>query len=389
MDAASKGKTMMPKNEQKDPVNRLNLTEKTLAQQLQISDREIEERKSLMLLCDKDVRILRECKPLISRHLDEIVNEFYSHQTTIPEIELLIGDAETFKRLHASMRGYISELFDGYYDRDYVNKRLRIGKVHKRIGVSPKLYISAISLLETILLSKIEPHFKSRQDCEPCTAYRDSLHRILMFDVQLVFDTYINSLVTEVASAKEEIEKYAAGLEATVEERTQQLHELSIRDQLTGLFNQHAFYQRLRHELIRSEADRAPLTLVYMDLNSFKQLNDTRGHLAGDNLLALVGSTIRREVRDNDIPCRYGGDEFCILMPDTEANTAVNICQRLTENFAQQENHGITFSIGISQAGPESYPDMDRFVRTADGAMYESKAKARKKAGDYITIAAD
>ena len=76
-------------------------------------------------------------------------------------------------------------------------------------------------------------------------------------------------------------------------------------------------------------------------------------------------------------------------MPNTEHTTASNTCQRLTESFAQQENQGITFSIGISQAGPESYPDMDRFVRTADVAMYESKAKAKKKTGDYITIAAE
>lgn len=109
--------------------------EQTLAQQLNITDREIEKRKDLLGFTDQDAEILKEHKPLFAKYLDGIVKNFYDRQIEVSEIALLIGDAE------------------------YVNKRLRIGKVHMRIGVSPKLYISAIYLLQKVLKDAVKMHF--------------------------------------------------------------------------------------------------------------------------------------------------------------------------------------------------------------------------------------
>ncbi len=377
----------MPNDELEAPSHRKLLTEKTLSEQLRLSDREIDERKTLLGLDSEKIELLLACKPVILRHLDSIVDEFYQRQMAIPEIELLIGDAETFKRLHASMRRYICELFEGYYDREYVNKRLRIGKVHKRIGVSPKLYISAVLLLEEILQRHLTKAFGDEGACEQCISHRDALHTLLMFDIQLVFDTYINSLITEVDSAKYEVEKYAASLEATVAERTRQLEELSQKDALTGLYNQRTFYENLRSVLSQAEASSDIFSLVYFDLNNFKQLNDAHGHQAGDNILVLISDMVRNIIRQQDIPCRYGGDEFCIIMPRTKAEEAETICQRISEAFQQSDNRGVSLSIGIAQAGPLTYPGMDELVRIADNAMYDAKAKSKQQPGDYITMA--
>ncbi|NIR93668.1 MAG: GGDEF domain-containing protein, partial [Gammaproteobacteria bacterium] len=102
-------------------------------------------------------------KDLVTPHLERIVDEFYEIQTSFQEISLLIGDAETLRRLRSAMRRYILDLFSGSYDEEYVNKRLRISKVHHRIGVSTKLYLSGMFRLQQILHKVIEEHCLERK----------------------------------------------------------------------------------------------------------------------------------------------------------------------------------------------------------------------------------
>ncbi len=367
-------------------LNRQRMTEKSLAEQLHITDRDIEYRKKLLKFTDEDVKYLVDSKETVVENLAEIVNRFYDMQRGVPEIELLIGDVETFRRLHASMEKYIIELFEGYYDREYVNKRLRIGKVHKRIGVSPKLYVSAITYLESLLYEYLLDVGKKEKNCDICSGRNSALNKLLMFDIQLVFDTYINSLLAEVKMAKEQVEEYAEGLEEVVELRTRQLEELSRRDELTGLYNQRAFYDELRREVSRAERTKVPIVLLYMDLNNFKKLNDTEGHMAGDAILSAVGSAILQSVRSIDIPCRYGGDEFAVIMPDTDVKQAETMYTRLVGNFNSGDGKGISFSVGVAGMGTSDYFNSDTIVKAADKEMYKAKTFSRKKPGHHISV---
>lgn len=358
-------------------------TDKTLSEQMQINDREIEYRKSLLGLTQEDMQLLKSIKGMIIDGVDTIVDRFYDAQLRNNEISLLIGDADTLQRLTQAMRRYILELFEGYYDAEYVNKRLRIGKVHKRIGVSPKLYVSAVNLLQTLLDDYILEQDDTKNDCDK---KRKAVHKLLMFDMQLVFDTYILSLIAEVEVAKGELEDYAVSLEAVVSERTRQLQEQSIRDELTGLLNQRAFYDGLHRELSVAERNTRPLTLVYFDLNGFKKLNDTRGHREGDRILENVGEAINASIRDIDFGCRYGGDEFCMILPNTSKEEARKVCERLISFYDANRTHDVTFSIGIVQTGPDVFCDSDALVKDADALMYKAKAKAKEKPGHHLDI---
>lgn len=361
------------------------LTEISLAEQLKISDREIDYRKELFSINTDTTALLVGCKDVILEQIDSIVEEFYEKQKLIPAIELLIGDLETMNRLQASMKRYIVELFEGFYDREYVNNRLRIGKVHKRIGVPPKLYISAICLLEEILGRYITKD-SNNQDCQHCKTKKSALHRLLMFDIQLVFDTYINALLSEVESANRQVTEYAESLELTVRQRTSELEQLSRKDMLTGLFNQRSFYELLRIELARAQRSQESLVLVYADLNKFKQLNDTKGHKAGDALLAHVGKAFISTLRQSDFPFRYGGDEFCIIMPNSSMQKAKEVFERVITAFDAGVTQGVTFSAGIAETGTQQYPDMDSFVKKADATMYKAKAISKKKKGHQIVL---
>jgi len=365
----------------------LRATDKTLSEQLQITDREIEYRKSLLGITDAHVAALKSLKNTITDGADIIVDRFYDVQLRTSEISLLIGDAETLERLRMSMRRYILELFEGFYDAEYVNKRLRIGKVHKRIGVSPKLYVSAVNLLQTVLDDYImEVTGDEQPDCEACDLKRKAVQKLLMFDMQLVFDTYISSLVAEVQVAKADLEDYASSLEATIAERTHQLQELSVRDNLTGLLNQRAFFDFLRRELSVAERTQRPVSIAYFDLNGFKKLNDIRGHKEGDRLLECVGQAITQSIRDVDFGCRYGGDEFCIIMPSATKEQAEEACQRLINIYDAMETHAVTFSVGIAQTGPEDFIDSDTLVKRADKLMYKAKAKSKQTPGHYLEL---
>jgi len=364
-----------------------NITGKSLAEQLQITEREIESRKRLLMLSDEDVKHLTDLREEAVTRVDAIVDDFYARQTNFPEITLLIGDSETLQRLRMAMRRYIIEIFEGYFDTEYVNKRLRIGKVHKRIGVPPKLYVSAVHLLESLLIEHVIRPPGEKLSAEAQFRTVSALRKVLMFDLQLVFDTYIASMMNEVESAKQEVEDYARSLEETVEARTRELKELSSRDSLTGLVNQRAFYEQLRFGLSLCARQSQPLTLAYFDLNGFKKLNDHEGHRAGDKVLAKVGQDVRRTIRDHDIAARYGGDEFAVILLNTGAEGGKVFSRRLIEAFGKEDTQGISFAIGLAESTPEAPLSADEIVKAADGAMYRAKRRSKTEPGFHVECA--
>ncbi|MCW5211306.1 GGDEF domain-containing protein [Desulfobulbus sp. TB] len=183
---------------------------------------------------------------------------------------------------------------------------------------------------------------------------------------------YIRSLVAAMEYAKNRSENYALSLEEKVAERTQELHELSRRDGLTGLYNHRAFLQLLKKELSYAKRNNLPLSLIYFDVDNFKSVNDKSGHLRGDEILKSIGLNLTKITRDIDVPCRYGGDEFCVVLSGSTSEDAEKFCHRLTEDFS--ENHeDVTLSIGVAQTGPEDFDDFETLIKRADSSMYEAK----------------
>jgi len=359
----------------------------TLAQQMQISERDIAMRKSMLGFSIEHEQSLSRLKDYASQKVNQIVEDFYQTQLDHSEIALLIGDLHTLTRLKASMRRYVLDLFEGYYDLEYVDKRLRIGKVHHRIGVSPKLYVSAMSQLQDAVETIILPQVKLQENESEYQLFKKALRQLFMFDMQLVFDTYISTLVTEVEMAKNQMKDYADGLEEVIADRTAQLEELSSRDSLTGIFNQRVFFEQLRREIAVGERTRAPVSLLYFDINDFKIINDTKGHKEGDRVLKIIGSAMQKSVRKIDIACRYGGDEFCVILPNTNETVAHEVvAKRFLDVLKNQLDCAVTVSMGIVQTGPEVFCDPDKLVKMADKLMYRAKLHSKVKPGSYIDL---
>jgi diguanylate cyclase (GGDEF)-like protein/PAS domain S-box-containing protein len=159
-----------------------------------------------------------------------------------------------------------------------------------------------------------------------------------------------------------------------------ELKQLLITDSLTGLYNQRHFLAVLKRELERAKRYARPLSLVCIDLDNFKQVNDALGHLDGNSALRFTASIIREQLRDADLAFRYGGDEFMLLLPEASHKVATVICSRLEASFNRRWSEEwstkpgcpvVRLSMGVAEFdGQES---MDSLARRADDTMYEAK----------------
>ncbi|MFO1310701.1 MAG: GGDEF domain-containing protein [Burkholderiales bacterium] len=159
--------------------------------------------------------------------------------------------------------------------------------------------------------------------------------------------------------------------------------EVARVDPLTRLLNGRAFRERAEAEIRRAQRYAHPISLAFVDLNGFKQVNDVHGHAAGDRLLAIVGETLRAHLRDTDSAARLGGDEFAILLPMADAGAAHAAMDKIRIRLhAATALHGtpIDFCAGIVSY-PSSPPPLETMLERADALMYAAKAGLREAAG--------
>jgi len=354
----------------------MKTTDQSLLEQMRITELEVDYRKALYFFTEADVRSLRSCGPMIENNVDSLVERFYELQTGIREIALVIGDADTLARLRSAQRRYVLDLFSGEYDLEYVNNRLRIGLVHKRIGVEPKLYLSAIHTLTALLRETIVNAFGSDAERQPVLT---ALDKLIFIDVTLVFETYIRSLVAEIETAKDKAEEYARTMEVKVKERTQQLEELSRIDALTGLLNVRHMDELVTRSLRSAQRRAEPVTVVYLDINNFKVINDTQGHQRGDEVLRTIGAAIMSISRIDDNCFRYGGDEFCVVLSNCRAEDAQERFVARIEEKIKTSLDSVSLSVGVAQTGPNEYANARELIHLADQKMYAAKKLMKGK----------
>jgi diguanylate cyclase (GGDEF)-like protein len=171
--------------------------------------------------------------------------------------------------------------------------------------------------------------------------------------------------------------------------RLERVRELSHIDMLTGIFNRRHFSVRLNEEIDRARRFERPLALLITDLDSFKSLNDARGHQAGDVVLRYVAQLIRHTVRSIDILCRLGGDEFAVLMPDTDMARSDILAERLRRTIAAREfaigGTGEAVRLRVSSGGavfPQHADQAERLLWCADMALLEAK----RRGGDQVVF---
>lgn len=174
----------------------------------------------------------------------------------------------------------------------------------------------------------------------------------------------------------------------TQKELEKKLEMLALRDALTGLYNRGKFDETLKDELARAERYKRSISLLILDIDSFKKVNDTYGHQAGDEVLKDIANIISSSIRNSDYAARYGGEEFTVILPETDLTRAIELAERIRVTVAQKEfkiseNNTIqlTISIGVGSSSKEISPEL--LIKSADSALYKAKENGRNRV-EYI-----
>ena len=155
-------------------------------------------------------------------------------------------------------------------------------------------------------------------------------------------------------------------------------------DTLTSLWNYGYFQYKLDEEIMKARSDNRKISVLMVDIDNFKKFNDTFGHQAGDEALKNIATNIRRSARKIDIACRYGGEEFSFILPDTSKEEATTIAERMRTTISHTTIMNYTFTISIGVASfPEDAQNKEELVRKSDWALYKAKNEGKNK---VITI---
>ena len=160
-------------------------------------------------------------------------------------------------------------------------------------------------------------------------------------------------------------------------------------DSLTGLFNRRAFEKKIVEEFERAKRYQHPISLLILDIDNFKTINDTYGHHGGDTALVKISETLRAKTRRSDFPSRYGGEEFVLILPETDQESALQVANKVQDEirscvFGSNNKHfSLTVSIGISSTSNREYSDWNQMLNAADQALYVAKNNGKDRAETY------
>jgi diguanylate cyclase (GGDEF)-like protein len=200
-----------------------------------------------------------------------------------------------------------------------------------------------------------------------------------------------NQMADQHQQTNQRMRRLNAELEERVAHRTQQLRELASREPLTGLYNRRYFNDTMERRFAEAMRYGDDLACVMIDLDDFKHANDTFGHQVGDELLILTARTLLGQLRAADVAARFGGDEFVLLLPQTDCDQARSLAERIIERFTGElaerfPEVRVSMSIGISSMHHSHAPDAESLVRAADHALYDAKSKGKNKVRVFTEV---
>lgn len=346
-----------------------------LCRQMLIDDGELQARLRFLHFGDDDRRQLEDIHRVIAEDAPGIIDEFYDNLMKFPPIAEFLADSDLRGRLKETQRNYLLTLGQGVNALRYFEDRLRIGVAHERVGLEQKWYLGAYSILFDIIARRLaQSHAEQPHTLAACLV---TLQKILTLDSILAVETYYQATTNRLE-----------GLLQQLNETQKRLQELARLDGLTGLNNRMYLMECLEKEVQRSLRFRRPLTLLFLDIDHFKNINDQFGHSAGDSVLKQVVQTIRTVIRPVDVIGRFGGEEFLVGLVETDESAARQVAERLRLKVAHtpfRVDAGpmtLTVSIGVATlVGPINR--IEELIDQADRALYRAKNSGRDQVQVY------
>lgn len=330
----------------------------------------IAERLALLDLDSADAVVCSELlqQTVIAPNVDRIVDDFCSVLTEEQAFRAVVTEHSNSERLQRTMRRYMLNLGVGFSTPAYFEERRRIGKVHQAIGVSQSLYQSAFRRLQDLVIEHIPARI--REDPAAYDRVLKFVLKITTLDMSLAVESYCDA---RVSGLKESLE--------SERDETERLRKLAITDWLTDLHNHSHSRRCLGAALERAQREDSDLCVIMADLDHFKRINDTYGHLIGDDVLRIAAARMVAGARSHDRVARYGGEEFLFILQHTDLDEGVEVAERVRNRLNSDAIHcgetalDVTLSLGLAQA--RSSDSVDDLIERADAALYAAKAAGR------------
>ena len=307
---------------------------------------------------------------VIRPNTESLLQNFYASLLAIDGFSDKVAKYSSSSRIINTQRRYLLSLGVNFDSEEYFRERLAIGSAHHRIGIPQSQYLSACQRLQSLLIQHIPQEiWRDRAACEAMIQF---VLKITALDMSLVIESYCASRTF--------------GLERLlIDERgeRERLHHLAVTDWLTDLHN-HSYSRHILADVLeQSRMDGLPLSVIMADLDNFKQVNDSYGHLVGDEVLHIAAARMASAARSHDEIGRYGGEEFLFILKNTDITEGAEVAERVrlrVNSDAISARHAelqLTISLGIAQARESD--NVDSLIDRADAALYAAKLAGRDR----------
>ena len=328
-------------------------------------------RLALLNLTARDHELAHRLQAEVIRpNLAAIVEHFYAFLLGHHETASRLTDRQLLERLRRSQSEYLVSLGVEFDTSRYTNDRIRVGLTHARIGLPIATYLCAFQRLQEILIDFFPPAFTT--DLQFTRRMISFVLKITAYDATLATEAYHSA---EVGLLERSV--------ADLREKSQDLQEQSLTDPLTGIANRRHVIDVLESSLEAAKSRPPRVTVLMVDLDDFKKVNDTYGHQAGDAVICQVAKILRSTLREADFVARYGGEEFIALLPETEMEQAIEPATKVRTLIAEQAKKvGVT--IRLDRVPADSYYS-DKYLK----APFASSQWSQKPLDTQILQALD
>ena len=322
-------------------------------------------RRSLFGLCAEDEANLDRIRFAVREDLPGLVASFYDDPLALSGTTSLVHGEVTLESLRGAQRNYLTTLGLDSDTEEYVEGRTRIAQLHEAAGLDRTWYMGAHARLFRSIGRLLARHYA---DADRLMTLLVTLQRILAFDSYLVVEAYLRADDHRVERTLQDLT-----------ESQRRILAVSRRDDLTQVDSRAFLLETLEEEIDRSRRAGDEFSLLFIDVDNFKAVNDTYGHATGDEVLRGIVDVIKRSLRPGDIVGRYGGDEFIVGLLQTGQTKAAWIADRVCRRVTSYAGTGTAVTVSIGCASLTPGDDVGHLIHRADGAMYAAKAAGRNR----------
>lgn len=328
-------------------------------------------REALLALIGLDIYSAQQVRRLHERVLTatvapQLIAQFFDQLLKHEQARELLSSFDQ-KRLEQQQIEHLKHFGENFREAEYFESRARIGVVHARVGLPLSLYLASFGVLQTLILDVISALHDEEEELRELGRL---VLKLTTLDIALATEVYHRSQVQELDHSLQHLRLEPQLLR----------HQLE-KDELTGVSSRTSLLSELDSAIKRASKTGQPLCVVMADLDYFKVVNDTHGHLVGDQVLAEIAARIRAALRQFDLVGRYGGEEFVLLLENTSPHTAHQIAERVRQRVCSEpvkvKQHSLPITISQGLSILEDGDNGVALLQRADQMMYQAKQAGR------------